>query len=126
VARQTRPTFGRGADRILAIALSIALLAPVVFPVAGLEMWGRLPDHGHASLNAIDPHHSHPGDPDHHDHDTVRDVEFTAGSVVGQMALPATIPSGLVLAGPSVRSARLPVVAPRQVPRATPEPPPPR
>ena len=109
-----------------------ALLAPVVSPVFGLQLWGWLPDHGHAAASAVVPAaHSHPWDlveDHHHDGAPSRSIQiaFTAGSIAGAPALPVLAMA--LLAVPVLLRLLVPTASPLRMSAPTPalDPPPPR
>ena len=71
-----------------------ALLAPSLAPMVGANLWGWLPDHGHASAHGVVGAHTHPWDLDTSraasapGHAPLADVGFTAGDLLGAPALP--------------------------------------
>jgi len=113
---------------LVTLAVVLALLAPMLSPIGGADLWGWLPDHGHASLDGALAPHSHPWDVQARGaapSDT-SPLVFTAGDLMGGAALPAglavlvLIPVLVPLARPVAQ--RMPVRSEPWIP----EPPPPR
>lgn len=104
----------------------VSLLAPVVAPMAGVNLWGWQPDHGHASHSGAMASHAHPWDATSDEARSSEDVAFTAGDLLGAPVLPVTPITQLVLP----RSLQTPVGVPPTArwiaPDGAPEPPPPR
>jgi hypothetical protein len=95
----------------VAVLVLAALLAPMVAPVAGGDLWGWMPDHGHASLGGVLGAHSHPWDADtaHGDEAATDDWVATAGDLLGVPAVPVTTLALIVV--PALAAHAVPVRA---------------
>lgn len=111
----------------MTVLVLLALLAPTAAPIAGGDLWGWMPDHGHASAGLLGAHsHAWDADPAHGDDASTDGWVATAGDLLGAPALPITL-LALILV-PLLAAHAVPVhlgvrvrVAPGRL-----EPPPPR
>jgi len=126
----TQPRGARwgGPPTMVTVVVILALLAPLVAPIAGGDLWGWLPDHGHASVTGHPGAHTHPWDAASSVAETPGEVGlvFTAGDLLGAPAVPVSLVVLIaipILVGGAVTSPRPGLV---RAPLAAPEPPPPR
>jgi hypothetical protein len=113
---------------LIAVAVVVALLAPIVSPLAGADLWGWLPDHGHATTSLSTMPHEHPWQATHNGATAggSSNVVFTAGDLLGAPAVPVALVVILVLPMLMQQATRASVPARVDAPRGAPEPPPPR
>ncbi|MGE3858207.1 MAG: hypothetical protein AB7G21_14735 [Dehalococcoidia bacterium] len=117
-----------GPSAVITVAVILALLAPIVAPIAGGELWGWLPEHGHASVSGPVGAHTHPWDAPAPAGDAAEDDApvFTAGDLLGAPAVPVSLvvllAIPMLVGGAVPQAVRLSVRAPYPVL----EPPPPR
>ncbi len=113
-------------------AVLLALMAPVLSPLAGADLWGWLPGHGHATLGGVVAEHTHAWDAEAPSglgasRDAAGgDLAFTAGDLLGAPAIPVGTVALLVIPLLVGRLVRTPRPARLLAPSFAPEPPPPR
>lgn len=117
--------------QLLSILVMLAMLAPTLGSIAGFDLWGWRPDHGHASLRVVLGAHAHPGASadSHAGHETPpagERIVFTAGDLLGSPTLPVSVIALLALPVLLRLSARPAVVVYMRSRRGMPEVPPPR
>lgn len=125
------PDRGPRGARLHALAtvlVLLAMLAPMLAPIAGGDLWGWMPDHGHATLGGVLGEHSHPWDADaaHSGEASTDDWVATAGDLLGAPALPITLLALIVVPLLAAHAAPVRAVAWTRAPRSALEPPPPR
>ncbi|MFA7248617.1 MAG: hypothetical protein WC273_03210 [Dehalococcoidia bacterium] len=116
--------------RLVSMLLVAALIAPSLSPALDLDLWGWLPDHGHASLSGVAGAHSHPWDasatPESAPRPASQGIVFTAGDLAGAPAIPVMAVAALLIpAMTAVESFAGHAITPAAQ-RLAPESPPPR
>lgn len=121
-ARAAMP-LGRREQGLLSLLVVAAVLAPLCAPLWGADLWGWLPDHGHATAGVPAGAHHHPWDAAG---GGTPGIAFTSGDLMGAPALPVSVIVPLVIPTLPGRAVARPVVIAHISPPPAPEPPPPR
>lgn len=110
---------------MVTVLVLFALLAPLVSPVLGTDLWGWLPQHGHVGAGSMSEH-VHPWDSTLDAMPTEASVRFTAGDLLGAPVVPVAV--AVLIAIPLLIGTLVPVArgVSWHAGHVFPDPPPPR